>query len=206
MLEQITEVRDFAGKDIEIKKLVDADSREAIEKAKAAGAAPSALDHILEQIKKKQKLSVLDKTKKDWGEFKEENKGMEEELDQYKKSSNKYLDKVSFLQRADYREFERERDARLSMMSKRKSDTPEDWCVEGLKKEKKSSIILQLLVDILFRWSWEHHFVYAFSSVSICWFNVNEEEEDAVHIDTGCIHFLYVLFMYASLGSNFWRS
>jgi hypothetical protein len=126
MLEQITEVRDFAGKDIEIKKLVDADSREAIEKAKAAGAAPSALDHILEQIKKKQKLSVLDKTKKDWGEFKEENKGMEEELDQYKKSSNKYLDKVSFLQRADYREFERERDARLSMMSKRKSDTRED--------------------------------------------------------------------------------
>ena len=51
MLEQITEVRDFAGKDIEIKKLVDADSREAIEKATAAGAAPSALDHILEQIK-----------------------------------------------------------------------------------------------------------------------------------------------------------
>ncbi|EEE54462.1 hypothetical protein OsJ_01559 [Oryza sativa Japonica Group] len=123
---EITEVRDFAGKDIEIKKLVDADSTEAIEKAKAAGAAPSALDHILEQIKKKQKLSVLDKTKKDWGEFKEENKGMEEELDQYKKSSNKYLDKVSFLQRADYREFERERDARLSMMSKRKSDTRED--------------------------------------------------------------------------------
>ncbi|XP_006644131.1 craniofacial development protein 1 [Oryza brachyantha] len=123
---EITEVRDFAGKDIEIRKLVDADSKEAIEKAKAAGVAPSALDNILEQIKKKQKLSVLDKTKKDWGEFKEENKGMEEELDQYKKSSNKYLDKVSFLQRADYREFERERDARLSMMSKRKSDMRED--------------------------------------------------------------------------------
>uniref|UniRef100_A0A0D9V0C9 BCNT-C domain-containing protein n=1 Tax=Leersia perrieri TaxID=77586 RepID=A0A0D9V0C9_9ORYZ len=123
---EIKEVRDFAGKDIEIKKLVDADSKEAIEKAKAAGVAPSALDNILEQIKKKQKLSVLDKTKKDWGEFKEDNKGMEEELDQYKKSSNKYLDKVSFLQRADYREFERERDARLSMVSKRKSDMRDD--------------------------------------------------------------------------------
>ncbi|KAL5220032.1 hypothetical protein ABZP36_024745 [Zizania latifolia] len=122
---EITEVRDFAGKDIEIKKLVDADSKEAMEKAKATGAAPSALDNILEQIRKKQKLSVLDKTKKDWGEFKEENRGMEEELDKYKKSSNQYLDKVSFLQRTDYREFERERDARLSMMSKRKSDTPE---------------------------------------------------------------------------------
>lgn len=126
MIQQITEVRDFAGKDIEIKKLVDADSKEAIEKAKAAGASPSALDNILEQIKKKQKLSVLDKTKKDWGEYKGDNRGVEEELDAYKKSSNQYLDKVSFLQRADYREFERERDARLSMMAKRKSNMQED--------------------------------------------------------------------------------
>ncbi|KAK8623944.1 hypothetical protein V6N13_065304 [Hibiscus sabdariffa] len=43
---------------------------------------------------KKPKLSVLDKTKKDWGEFKEENNGMEEELDAYKKSSNQYMDKA----------------------------------------------------------------------------------------------------------------
>ncbi|CAM8954418.1 unnamed protein product [Rhodiola kirilowii] len=71
-----------------------------------------------EQIKKKQKLSVLDKTKMDWGEYKE-NTGVEEELDAYKKSSNQYLDKVSFLQRADYREFERERDARLSQQSRK---------------------------------------------------------------------------------------
>ncbi|KAL0916816.1 hypothetical protein M5K25_014356 [Dendrobium thyrsiflorum] len=63
-----------------------------------AGAQPSALDSILDQIKKKQKLSVLDKTRKDWGEFKEEHKGLEDELDAYKKSSNQYLDKVSFLQ------------------------------------------------------------------------------------------------------------
>ncbi|KAL6850076.1 hypothetical protein ACP4OV_020703 [Aristida adscensionis] len=122
---EITEVRDFAGKDIEIKKLVDADSKEAIEKAKASGASQSALDNILEQIRKKQKLSVLDKTKKDWGEYKE-TKGVEEELESYKKSSNQYLDKVSFLQRTDYREFERERDARLSMMAKRRTEMRED--------------------------------------------------------------------------------
>ncbi|XP_047056433.1 craniofacial development protein 1-like isoform X1 [Lolium rigidum] len=122
---EITEVRDFAGKDIEIKKLVDADSKEAVEKAKAAGASPSAVDNILEQIRKKQKLSVLDKTKKDWGEYKVENK-VEEELGAYKKSSNQYLDRQSFLQRADYREFERERDARLSLMAKRKSEGMQD--------------------------------------------------------------------------------
>ncbi|KAI3455489.1 hypothetical protein Pfo_012152 [Paulownia fortunei] len=119
---EITEVRDFAGEEIEVKKLIDADSKEATEKGKGAAGATSAVDAVLEQIKKKAKLSVLDKTKKDWGEYKDENKGMEEELDAYKKSSNQYLERVSFLQRADYREFERERDARLASHAKRKSD------------------------------------------------------------------------------------
>ncbi|KAK7264759.1 hypothetical protein RJT34_32369 [Clitoria ternatea] len=120
----ITEVRDFAGQEIEYKKLLDSDSKEAMERAKAP--APSAVDAVLEQIKKKPKLSVLDKTKKDWGEFKEENKGLEDELDAYKKSSNQYLDKVSFLQRTDYREFERERDARLASQSRKRPDMQED--------------------------------------------------------------------------------
>ncbi|KAG6575146.1 Craniofacial development protein 1, partial [Cucurbita argyrosperma subsp. sororia] len=121
---EITEIRDFAGQNVEIKKFVDADSKEAYEKMKAP--ATSAVDAILEQIKKKQKLSVLDKTKKDWGEFKEETKGLEEDLDAYKKSSNQYLDKVSFLQRADYREFERERDARLALQARRRPDMREE--------------------------------------------------------------------------------
>ncbi|GJY04262.1 craniofacial development protein 1 isoform X1 [Tanacetum coccineum] len=121
---EVREVRDFAGESIEVKKLVDASTIEASEKEKAGGA-PSAVDSILEQIKKKPKLSVLDKTKKDWGEFKEENK-FEEELETYKKSGNQYLDKQSFLQRADYREYERERDARLAVQSKRKADMCED--------------------------------------------------------------------------------
>lgn len=109
-----------------MKKLVDAASREATEKGKGAASSTSAVDAVLEQIKKKPKLSVLDKTKKDWGEFKDENKGMEDELDAYKKSSNQYLDRVNFLQRTDYREFERERDARLAQQSKRKTDMRDD--------------------------------------------------------------------------------
>ncbi|XP_022999974.1 craniofacial development protein 1-like isoform X3 [Cucurbita maxima] len=117
---EIREIRDFAGQNVEIKKFVDAYSKEAHEKMKAP--ATSAVDAVLEQIKKKQKLSVLDKTKKDWGEFKEETKGLEGDLATYKKSSNQYLEKVSFLQRADYREFERERDARLSLQARRRPD------------------------------------------------------------------------------------
>ncbi|CAH2044601.1 unnamed protein product [Thlaspi arvense] len=118
---EITEVKDFAGQEIEVKRLVEADSKEASSSSSSA-ATPSAVDAVLEQIKKKQKLSVLDKTKKDWGEYKEENKGVEDELDKYKKSSDKYLDKVSFLERADYRQFEKERDARLALQSKRRHD------------------------------------------------------------------------------------
>ena len=117
---QITEVKDFAGQEIEVKRLVEAGSKEA--SSSSSGVATSGVDAVLEQIKKKQKLSVLDKTKKDWGEYKEENKGVEDELDKYKKSSDKYLDKVSFLERADYRQFEKERDARLALQSKRRLD------------------------------------------------------------------------------------
>ncbi|OWM88958.1 craniofacial development protein 1-like [Punica granatum] len=121
---QVTEVWDFVGQEIEVRKFIDADSKEASDKGKVV--APSAVDAILEQIKKKPKLSVLNKTKKDWGEFKEENKGLEEELDAYKKSSNQYLDRVSFLQRADYWGFERERDVRLAMQVRMKPDMRED--------------------------------------------------------------------------------
>ncbi|CAH8299075.1 unnamed protein product [Eruca vesicaria subsp. sativa] len=125
---EITEVKDFAGQEIEVKRLVEAGSREALDRgdkassSSSAAATPSAVDAVLEQIKKKQKLSVLDKTKKDWGEYKEENKGVEDELDKYKKSSDQYLDKLSFLERADYKQFEKERDARLALQSKRKHD------------------------------------------------------------------------------------
>ncbi|KAJ7955287.1 craniofacial development protein 1 [Quillaja saponaria] len=76
----------------------------------------SAVDSVFEQIKKKQKLSVLDKTKKDWGEFKEENNGLDEQLDAYKKSPNQYLEKVSFFQRADYRE------SRMGLQARRSRD------------------------------------------------------------------------------------
>ncbi|VFQ66683.1 unnamed protein product [Cuscuta campestris] len=124
---EVSEVRDFAGEEIEVKKYVDASSKDASDKGKAPAGPVSAVDAVLEQMKKKQKLSVLDKTKKDWVEYKGENKGVEEELDAYKKSSNQYLDKVSFLQRADYREFERERDVRLAIQAKRKPDMREDF-------------------------------------------------------------------------------
>lgn len=38
---------------------------------------------------------------------------VEEELEKYKKSGDKYLDKVDFLKRTELKEYEKERDARL---------------------------------------------------------------------------------------------
>ena len=38
---------------------------------------------------------------------------VEEELEQYKKSGDKYLDKVDFLKRTELKEYEKERNVRL---------------------------------------------------------------------------------------------
>lgn len=55
---------------------------------------------------------MLDKSRADWGEVKKDS-AVEAELEEYKKSGGKYLDRVDFLQRAELREYEKERDARL---------------------------------------------------------------------------------------------
>ena len=91
-------------------------------KSEMQASSSSGLDDLLQQISKKQKPNILDRTRKDWGQFKEE-KGLEDELEAYKKSGDKYLDKVAFLQRSDLREYEKERDARLALQSKRQSET-----------------------------------------------------------------------------------
>lgn len=125
---EVNEVRNFAGEEVKLRKFVDPNSTEAQiaqERTKMQASSTSSLDALLEQISKKRKLNILDKSKKDWGDYKEK-EGLEEELDAYKKSSDKYLDKVSFLQRADLREYERERDIRLAQLSKRRADSQRD--------------------------------------------------------------------------------
>lgn len=39
---------------------------------------------------------------------------MDEELEGYKKSDQRYLERIDFLKRAELREYEKERDARLA--------------------------------------------------------------------------------------------
>lgn len=125
---EVNEVREFAGEQVKLRKFVDPNSKEAQmaqEKARMQASSSSGLDALLDQISKKRKLNILDKSKKDWGEFKEE-KGLLEELDAYNKSGDKYLDKLSFLQKADLREFEREREIRLAQQARRRVDSQKD--------------------------------------------------------------------------------
>ncbi|KAG2483019.1 hypothetical protein HYH03_018099 [Edaphochlamys debaryana] len=113
----ITETRRFAGKDIQVTVMVDRDSKEA-QKAAARASAPvapsSGLDALLAEVEKKKKVSVLDKTKADWSTYKRAHMDVDEELEMHKKGADQYLDKQNFLKRAELREYEKERDARLA--------------------------------------------------------------------------------------------
>ena len=123
----ITQTYDFAGENVEIIKSVDRDSKEGkkflkqetetnfgisnkkdiITKRNASG-----LNSIMGVISgKKPKLGCLDKSKMDWNKYVEE-EGIKEELQTHNKGKEGYVEKQMFLERADHRRFEIEKEAR----------------------------------------------------------------------------------------------
>lgn len=70
----------------------------------------SGLSSVLQSIGKKPKMSTLEKSRLDWVKYKRE-EGLQDELSQHSKDG--YLEKQDFLYRADLRQFELEREARL---------------------------------------------------------------------------------------------
>ena len=74
--------------------------------AKRKTATTFALDQLLS---KKQKINVLDKSKHDWNSYVDQT-GIRDDLEHHNKDG--YLDRVSFLQRADERQAEHEREVR----------------------------------------------------------------------------------------------
>lgn len=59
-----------------------------------------------------------DKSKADWDRFVAA-EGIREDLATHNRGRDGYLERRAFLERTDYREFERERDIRLGSMNKR---------------------------------------------------------------------------------------
>lgn len=126
----ITKEYDFAGEVVKITKEVDANCKEAKEalqkqdtpeEAKTS-AGPSVsvfkksgggLGNVLGKIGKKQKISTLEKSKLDWNNFKKK-EGIEDELQIHNRGKDGYIERMSFLERTDYRQFEIERSLRMS--------------------------------------------------------------------------------------------
>lgn len=121
---EVSEVRDFAGEEVKVTKFLDPNSKAAEflkRKEEMMATSSSGLDKLLQQIDKKPKINVLEKSRKDWGDYKQE-KELQDELESYNKSGDKYTDKMSFLQRSELREYERERDARIALRAKKQND------------------------------------------------------------------------------------
>lgn len=112
----VKETRNFAGKDVEVETEVDAATKagaRAIEqdRAKERG---HGVDYVLQILDRKRRLNIVDKTRLDWKEYKRGNEEVQEELDRYAKGNQRHTERVDFLKRAEIREYERDRDARLA--------------------------------------------------------------------------------------------
>lgn len=131
---KITKVFEFAGEEVKIEKEVPVDSLEArlslssaenSTKAEDSSSASRAsgrgrgtrrgglggISSVLSQIGKKAKISTLEKSKLDWDSYKKQ-ENLEEEITTFNKGKDGYLEKQDFLQRADLRQFEIEKQLR----------------------------------------------------------------------------------------------
>lgn len=127
---KVTKVFQFAGEEVKVEKEVPIDSAEARlaqiasssdSQKPAKSRAPKSLGGIgsvLNQLGKKPKISTLEKSKLDWDRFKKE-ENIEEELASYNKGKDGYLERQDFLQRADLRRFEIEKEIRTVERNKR---------------------------------------------------------------------------------------
>lgn len=127
---KVTEIFEFAGEQVRVTKEVDAAEAAKASLSPASSKKPGparpppgrlpvkrpgggGLGAVLGQINKKNKLTVLEKSKLDWDSFKAK-EGLSEELKTHNKGKDGYLERQDFLQRADLRQFEREREMRLN--------------------------------------------------------------------------------------------
>ena len=110
----IAETRRFAGKNITVEREVAKGSRDAkLAAANPVGRKKEGLDAVLDQIAPAKKVTVMDKSKSDWKEFKTNDDQVLEELEAHKKSGATYIEKKDFLLAADVKQYEKERDAGL---------------------------------------------------------------------------------------------
>uniref|UniRef100_A0A914ZN35 Craniofacial development protein 1 n=1 Tax=Parascaris univalens TaxID=6257 RepID=A0A914ZN35_PARUN len=118
----VMEIFDFAGEEVRIERtLPKSDHKECApveasiskNKRNAVG-----LGDAVKKLSKKPKMSVLEKTQHDWTTFKAES-GIHDELQSHNRGRQGYVERMAFLNRADLRQFEREREARNAKRAKK---------------------------------------------------------------------------------------
>ncbi|XP_066257627.1 craniofacial development protein 1 isoform X1 [Euwallacea similis] len=126
---KVTQIFEFAGEEVRVEKEVSSTSAEARLLSQSTAKAPAkksgslgGIGSVLSQLGKKQKISTLEKSKLDWDRFKKE-EDIEEELEMHNKGKNGYLERQDFLQRADLRRFEIEKEIRNAERAKRFNST-----------------------------------------------------------------------------------
>lgn len=114
---------------MKVSKLASKEEAEKLQKKEAER--QSGLDSVLASLQNAKKVTVMDKSRDDWGHLKKSDAQLEEELESYKKSGDKYLDKVDFLKRSELREYEAERDQRLQNDMRTRGRTWLEVCFIG---------------------------------------------------------------------------
>ncbi|KAL1465207.1 hypothetical protein WDU94_004795 [Cyamophila willieti] len=107
-IKTVTQVCTFAGEKVKVEKQVPVFAPNSRGRGRGRG---GGLSGILGSIGKPTKLSVLEKSKLDWNQYKQ-SEGLEEKLSTFNKGKDGYLEKQDFLQRADLRQFEQEKELR----------------------------------------------------------------------------------------------
>ena len=102
----IKETYEFAGQQVEVERKVGVQEAAALREKKAA----SGLGDILDQLKGKNKITTLQKSKLDWNQFTEE-ANLEDEFSQNRKDG--YLAKQEFLKTVDAAEQDAAREVRI---------------------------------------------------------------------------------------------
>ncbi|XP_033123726.1 craniofacial development protein 1-like isoform X2 [Anneissia japonica] len=127
----VTQIFDFAGEKVEVKKEVDANSKEAKKSLKEITSEKTfdkpttssslgikrpqgGLGSILNKISKKPKIGTLVKSRLDWNSFKQK-EGIDDKLKLHNKGKNGFLEKRDFLDRANQRQYEIEKSFRLGL-------------------------------------------------------------------------------------------
>ncbi|XP_011304183.1 craniofacial development protein 1 [Fopius arisanus] len=131
---KITKVFEFAGEEVKIEKEVSANSAEARLSLLSSDKSPKipeviprpsgrggggrrgglgGISSVLGQIGRKTKISTLEKSKLDWDNFKKQ-ENLDEEITTHNRGRDGFLERQDFLQRADMRQFEIEKQLRTT--------------------------------------------------------------------------------------------